>query len=81
MSDRCFGRTGTGANHCWHSTVWAQMSNPPRYGERCCYCGERRWITADAPPSVGHGPFATGASLNDMLSATATPEEGEDANV
>ena len=54
----CHGRTGTVANHCWHSTCTVLTSCPPQDVQVCCYCGTTRNVylgQLENPP--GHGPY------------------------
>jgi hypothetical protein len=50
--------------HCWHDdhgsawegTVGCTGFGAPRYPERCCWCGARRWRVWGRDPA--HGPHA-----------------------
>lgn len=49
-------------SHCWH-VRWVPMpraTNMASDGEVCCWCGERRPLTATYHVMVSHGPHLQG---------------------
>jgi hypothetical protein len=45
--------------HCWHETGVTLLSLPPQHQERCCYCGEHRYLKGRNVVDLGdgHGKF------------------------
>lgn len=44
--------------HCWHSNDQANMSFPPQYKEKCCWCGAIRTRYYELVVPEGHGQYA-----------------------
>lgn len=57
----CVQREGTAAEHCWHQTMMARMTNPPKQREQCCHCGDYRYIVVSRAIVTDHGPFLRSA--------------------